>query len=325
MSTVLQEFLDAQMHHSYPLTDESGAVDITGSFTLPTSLITDIFLCAPNLPYVDKTKFYISNVLIRRYFIDITIGYLDGATRRPLGVFRNISTTADPQTAYDFIPSEIQTGDQWTPLYFMTGQIIIGDAAAAIKSLGSWSFSQADDAHSTGIVCTRVSKGLLNVQYVSINDRLFTGNVRLRQGQNVKLSVDTRVVAGQPETVVTIDASLNATSALKLTNDADVLAELTRLYGAPLRTINGLLPDAARNFTFSGGDCTTVNPQGQNALTIANPCAAPCCDPDTNIQNLLTSVANLNLRYAQLKAFFDATSASITSLQNKLLVLGSEV
>ena len=37
------------------------------------------------------------------------------------------------------------------------------------------------------------------------------------------------------------------------------------------------------------------------------------------------SIANLNLRYGQLKSFYDSSGTTINSLQNKLLVLGSEV
>ena len=324
MTTVFEEFLDGNLHWSYPLTDDSGGEDNTGAFSIPSALISDIYMCVPNLSYVDKTKFYISNILIRRYFIDIEISYDDPAVTRPLGVFKNISTTAAVHSSYDFIPTETQSNDQWTPMYHMTGQIIIGDAAQAIQYIGSWSFDQSTTGRSSKIVSTRISKGLLNVQYISINGRLFTGNVRLREGSNIQMQTDQRVVNGVPETVVTISASLNAASSLQLANDEDVLAALTSLYGRPMKTINGMSPNSSRNFTFIGQDCTTVE-SIDHGLVINNPCAAPCCDSDENITNLMASVSNLNLRYSQLKAFFDGVSGSINTVQNKLLVLGTEV
>jgi len=325
MSTVLREFLDQNLDKIYPLTDESGARDNTNSFILPSSLITDIYLCAPNLPWVDKTQFYISNVLIRRYFIDVEISYDDAAVTRPLGTFKNINTEAPLQSTYDFIPSEFQSNDQYAPLYHMTGQIIIGDPAQSIQYLGSWSFSQADAEHSTKIVSTRVSLGLLNVQYISINGRLFTGNVRLREGSNLVMDVDTREVDGVEETVITFSATLNAGNILQLANDSDVLDALIAQYGRPIKTVNGLDPDTDRNFTFLPQDCTTIGQGGDHSVVVSNPCSVPCCDEDTNIENILTSIANLNLRYSQLKSFYDATSGTLDSLQNKLLVLGSEV
>ena len=325
MSEVFREFADLNLHRVYPLTDESGGKDTTDTFVLPTALITDIYLCAPNLPQVDKTKFFIQNILIRRFFIDITLGYLDPAVNRPLGVFKNISTTAPLHTSYDFVPSEQQTSDQFTPLFHMTGQITIGDPAEAIGLLGSWSFSQADPEHSTFITSTRVAKGLLNVQYISINDRLFTGNVRLREVTNIDLDVDQRVVDGELETVITLNASLAAGSTLQLANDEDVLNALIDRFGRPVRTINGMVPDSERNFSLLGADCTTVDPSGDHGVTISNPCANPCCDEDVNINNILDSISNLNLRYAQLKSFYDAASATLNNQQNKLLVLGAEV
>jgi hypothetical protein len=325
MSEVYREFLDENLMRVYPFTDESGARDNTNSFILPSSLITDIYLCAPNLSWVDKTKFYISNILIRRYFIDIEISYDDPSVTRPLGVFKNISTTAALQSTYSFVPTEYQSNDQYTPLFHMTGQIVIGDPAESIQYLGSWSFNQADDAHSTKIVSTRVALGLLNVQYISINGRLFTGNVRLREGSNVVMDVDQRTVNGVQETVVTISATLNADSNLQLVNDEDVLNALTSLYGRPLRTINGMLPDPDRNFNLLPADCTTIQQSGEHAVVVSNPCSVPCCDEDTNIDNILTSIANLNLRYSQLKSFYDAAATTLNSLQNKLLVLGTEV
>jgi hypothetical protein len=325
MSQVFQEFADQNLHRVYPLTDESGGVDTSDQFTLPTSLITDIYLCVPNLPVVDKNKFYVSNVLVRKFFIEVTIGYDDPAVTQPLGVFKNISTAAELHTTYDFSPSQIQSGDEFTALYHMTGQITIGDTSEISALLGSWSFSQADDTHSTFISTSRIGKGLLNVQYISVNDRLFTGNVKFREGSNITLDVDTQTVDGEYETVITVSASLNANSLLQLNSDADVLAALISQFGAPILSINGLLPEPEdRNFNIFGLDCTTVD-AAANGLVLSNPCASPCCDEDTNLANILDSIANLNLRYAQLKAFLDAQFTSQNTLQNKLLVLGSEV
>lgn len=324
MSIALQEFNDKNLHRSYPLVDSAGAVDITGTFTLPSALITDIYLCAPNLPNIDICKFYIQNIVIRQFFIDITLGYDDPAVPLPIGVFKNISTQAPLHSTYRFVPAETQSGDAFTPLYHMTGQITIGDSAEALQALGSWNFTPIDDEHSTFISPSRVGQGLLNVQYISINDRLFTGNIKLREGANVEMEVETQTVDGVVETTITLNATLNAGAPLQLNNDQDVLDALVAEYGAPLLSVNGLLPDSDRNFNIFGVDCTAVEGT-DNGLLISNPCASPCCDEDTNIENIMTSINNLNLRYAQLKSYFDSQSATINDLQNKLLVLGAEV
>ena len=326
MSAIFTEFLNENLHRSYPLTEASGGLDSTGAFSLPSSLISDIFLCAPCLPEVDKSKFYIERVVVRKSFVDIELGYDDALITSPLGVFRNIDTSLPPHQAYDFIPYEYTGGGVLAPLYYMTGQVIVGEFVETVRSLGSWNFDQSTAEKSTKILETRISKGLLNVQYISINDRLYTGNVKLKEGANVSLDVDTRTLeGGDTETVITVSASLNAASTLQLSNDEDVINALTDLYGRPIRTINGMLPDPNRNFNVLGGDCTAIEPEGSHAVVISNPCSRPCCDEDTNIDNILSSIANLNQRYATLKAFYDSTSTAVNSIQNKLLVLGSEV
>jgi hypothetical protein len=319
MSTALQEFADENLHRVYPLDDAASAVDVTGSFTLPTSLITDIFLCAPNIALVDKAKFYISNITIRKFFIDITLSY-DGVDE-PIGTFKNISTTADVHSTYDLVPSQVQSQDAFAPLFFMTGQIMIGEPNESLRFLGSWNF----DYPNTQIIATRISKGNVNVQYIQINDRIFTGVVKLREGANISLEVEENtLVNGDIENVITINAQLTADSDLQLNNDADILAALIEQFGTPILTVNGLFPDVGRNFTFLGADCTIVSSVG-NGLSIGNPCATPCCDEDSNIAQIQNNIANLNLRYANLIDFFNALQTSQADLQNKLLVLGSQV
>jgi hypothetical protein len=320
VSQVLQEFLDDNMHRSYPLEDDSTGIDVTGALTLPSPLITDIFLCVPNLPNIDKTKFYISNIIIRAFFIDITLSYDDPAVVDPIGVFKQISTTAELQATYDFIPSELQTGNEYTALFHMTGQIVIGAAEEATKFLGSWNFLPAE----TAIVSTRISKGLLNVQYISVNDNLFTGNVRFREGNNVSLDTTTTTILGVPHTVITVSASLNAGSSLQIANDEDLLTALINKFGVPIQSINGMLPDVNRNFNVFGLDCSAVS-NITNGITLGNPCATPCCDQDANLTSILESITNLNSRYGQLKGFYDATSSSINDLQNRLLALGTTI
>ena len=202
----------------------------------------------------------------------------------------------------------------------MTGQIVVGDATEAVNSLGSWNFS----AEQTTISPARVSRGLINVQYISIDDRLFTGNVKLRAGSNIELNVQTETVDGQTETTITVSATLNAGSVLQLNNDQDILDRIIQEYGVPIQSINGLIPDSSRNFNLYGEDCVSIS-EVANGLVFSNPCSAPCCEEDPNITSLMDSVANQNLRYAQLKAFFDGLSTAVNNLQNKLLVLGSEI
>jgi hypothetical protein len=316
MADIYTEFADQNLHRAYPLVDSADGMDLGNSFELPTELISDIYLCAPNLSIVDCSKFYIDYIIARRAFIEISIGY-EGLSES-LGVFRNISTGGVPlHSVYQFIPSEIQTNDDFAALYIMTGQITIGKPEVLLPHLGQWVFSP--DA--TRITPTRISKGLRNVQYISVNNRIFSGNVQLREGSN--LTMDVTEVGDL--TIITFNANLlEDIGNVQLNSDADVLSALTNLYGVPVLTINGLFPDAARNFEVAGADCTLVDAVDAG-IVITNPCADPCCDGDSELDALNQSIANLNQRYAQLKANTDAIASDVNVLQGRVQGLATEI
>lgn len=320
------EFCDQMMHRVYPLTDNSGGLDTTGQFRLPTSLITDIYLCAPNTPGVSTDRFYISRVMIRRHNIDVEISFDSPDLTSPLGVFQQIKTDAPLQACYLFTPySSSAPAGALAPLYYMTGQICIGDAQEALRSLGSWEFEPTAPDNYTWITPTRIGLGVLSMQYIMINDRVYTGSVRLREGENIRLDTDTEEIGGVTHTVITVNASLQAGSPdINLASDGDVITALTDLFGVPIQTVNGIRPDVARNFNIEGADCIDIGVL-DFGIEISNPCATPCCDENDNVETLRQSAANLNLRYAQLHSFFEAVSRAINGTQQKLLVLGSEV
>lgn len=316
MSEIYTEWLDQNLHRVYPLQDDMTGQATNGNISIPTKLMSDIFLCVPNHPSIDIELFYISNITVRSRFIDISIGY-EGVSDL-IGSFSNIDMTASVHTTYLFTPLKQQTGDITALLFHITGQITMGELSALDTFIGSWNF----DINTARITPTRMSEGLINVQYISVNDRLYSGTVRLLEGDNIELTAEEETIGGLPVTTITVSASLNSDSAVQLNNDEDVIDALVARFGRPLRTINGLLSDVDRNFRLEGADCTDVEDL-TTGVVISNPCATPCCDEDENIADIQGSIANLNLRYAQLKASLDSGNREVTDLQNKFLSLGA--
>lgn len=317
MAEVYREFCDQNMHRAFPLSDASAGKDTSGTFYLPTDLITDIFLCVPNITGLDKTAFYISNISIRRYQLDITIGY-DGVSDY-IGSFRAISTTAALHTQYDYVPAETSLGNDYDALFHATGQITIGNAAEAAATPGSFSFDYANGA----ILGSRISAGLLNVQYFQVGDRLLTGTIKLKAGANVELNLVTDDTVDPPVHTITVSASLNAgADVLDLLNNADVVAALTALYGVPIQTINGIRPDSSMEFTLAAADCSKLTSLA-HGISLANPCARPCGDEDANVNQLLEDVGALDLRYGQLRSYLDAQGAQLNDLMQKMIALGT--
>jgi len=307
-----QEFADTNLHRSFPLEDGSAGNDTSGSFVLPTSLMTDMYLCVPNIPEVDVEKFYVSSVIARRATIEIVISYDDPQTPEPLGAFKGIVVAAAPQSTYLFSPSKVEAASPLSALYLMTGQITIGIAEETSRLLGSWRF----DPSETLISPTRIARGLINVQYIQIGDRLLSGTVKFQEGANVTLDVQTSADV----TTVTID--VEDASSVDILTDADVITALTNATGTPIRSINGLLPDVSRNFDVLTDDCTEITPLAAG-ISIGNPCATPCCPEDENITQLTNSVENLNLKYADLIRFYEETRDLVNEIQGKLFSLGN--
>jgi hypothetical protein len=309
---VYEEFTDKNLHRSYPLLDSSSGNDTSGSFTLPTSLITDMYLCVPNIPEVDVNKFYVSYVIARRATIEIGISYDDAATPDILGSFKSVLVEAPLQQTYLFTPAGNEVVGPLTALSIMTGQITIGNPRETSTLLGNWRF----DPLETYISPTRVSQGLINVQYFSVGDNLFTGVINLSGGPGVDLDV---VTAGDT-TTITVNVDTDSSTAI-LTDD-DVITALTNDVGPPIRSVNGILADANRDFSVQGGDCTEVT--GLSAgISIGNPCATPCCPEDENIASLKGSVESLNLKYADLIRFYELNRDLVNEIQNKLFSLGN--
>lgn len=307
-----QEFTDQNLHRSYPLTDAAPGQDITGTFRLPSSLMTDMYLCVPNIPEVDVEKFYISSILVRMYQIEIMVSYDDVLTPSPIGSFKGILVDANIQSTYSFIPAKLTNGNVLDVLYACTGQIIIGDARETATKVGHWSF----DPSQTYILPTRIARGLLNVQYIKVLDNYYNGVIKLAAGAGIDITVNTV----SNETTITISAVGDVTDTLL--SDQDVIDALTNEVGVPIRSINGVLPDINRNFDIVEEECTEVIDLAAG-ISISNPCATPCCDENSNLTAIKESITNLNLKYADLFRFYEANSAVINEIQGQLLVLGT--
>jgi len=317
MAQVFQEFCDENMHRNFPLTDDASVTDTTGALTIPTNLMVDMYLCIPNTAGVDLSRFYVSNITVRQFFVDITLGHADlGAV---IGTFRNITVGATLHTSYDFIPAEVEISGDLNPIYYATGQVTIGSAESMAQHPGSWSFVFAE----TPVSVTRVSEGLMNVQHIQADDRLFTGLVTLKEGNNVTLSVETTGTAPDADTTITMAASLTGdVGALDLQSDNDVLTALISRYGPPVQTINGIRPNSSMDFLIQGADCTKVQAV-DNGLTFSNPCARPCGEESAEMSRALEDVGNLDLRYASLREFIEGVATELNANIQRMISLGA--
>jgi hypothetical protein len=310
--TVLAEWLDRNQHRVFPLEDSMTGEDATGSFTIPMSFLADIFLCVA--PDTDITAYYIKSIIVRRYTIDVEIGYDGDDEALTVGWFTKITHDQAINSSYNFEPSDQLVEDNKV-FTIMSGVLIVGSVEAILTFPGQWSFT----SDKTSLLSTRVTTGLAGVTSVMLGSDIYKGKIALKEGSGVRLTPS--YDADNNRTIITISADVgNLTDVdIPLTNDASILANLTALYGTPIVNINGVPPDSDGNFTLQPIDCTTLTSIG-TGLSIENPCSLPCCDKSV-LDDAYTSIAELNLRYARMEGYYQSIGRNVNELQSRMIAL----
>jgi len=309
--SVLEEFLNENMHRNYPILDGGSAQDLTGRYNIPTDLITDIYLCVP-METVDEGIYFISGLIVRRYTVDVEISYKEtGESAFVIGWFHNISTSADMFQSYSFVSIDQTSGSNYV-FEDTTGTLMAGTGLGAILTPGLWEF----DEISTPLIATAMNEGPTQFRSLQIGDELITGNVILEEGDNV--TIETQYEAFTDTTTITFSAAL-AVSELEtpLVDDASLLTNLTALYGTPITKINNLIPDPDGNFELAEADCINIS-NYEHSITFSNPCGEPCCDKESYLTPVYNSVDQLNARHVRLENFLEQATADIGTVLTRM-------
>ena len=312
--TVLPEWLDQNAHRQFPLDDAASGIDTTGYFTLPQTLLVDMFVCAPLT--ADPTKFFLSQVVVRTSFIDLTLSYVKpDATIIQVATVTAIPADAARNTTFTLEPVQHTAADE-RPFNLLTGVVVVGSCVPAIQYPGQWAFTST-----TGkIISARISQGLSVIQSISDGTDIFSGNIVLKEGVNVRMTPS--YDAGTDTTTITISADLTTGDALAtaLVDDTSILTALTEKYGRPITSINGEPSDANFDFRLNPLDCTQITSAATYGLEISNPCGKPCCDKSM-LDTAYTTLSDLNLRYARMEAYYESLSRNLNDLQARLVAL----
>ena len=313
--TPLNEWCDENAHRQFPLTDDATGRDLTDSFNLPQTMLCDLFFCVP--PGADVEKFFLKSVLVRRESVDLEFAYTkpDTSVITIANVVR-IPLDAPRNSVYYIEPAEQALTDDKI-FEIMVGAVVIGTLEFAVDYPGYWEFDQA----AAKIISSRINQGLAAVHSIGVGDSLFTGNVRLQEGENVTLSPSYDVGTGI--TTILVSANIGSLEALEipLTSDAAIIAALVNKYGRPIETVDHVQADADGNLTLREEDCTEIRAiPAEYAVAVSNPCALPCCDK-SHLDNVYSSISELNLRYARMESYYENLSKNINELQARLVGL----
>lgn len=307
----LEEFLNENMHRSYPIMDGADASDVSGTYNIPTELIADMRIVIPE-GYKNTGTFFISSIVVRRYTVDIELSYRpdDTGIVTVVGNFFNISTSDTLFAEYNLIPEE--QPDPLSTLSDITGSVIAGVGTAAATLPGEWVFSYS----ATPIVPTVVVEQLTKFRSVQVGDTIYTGNIILKEGPNV--SINTTFDPSSDTTTLTFSATTpESTVEAPLVDDNSLIERLVSIYGPPITRINGLSP-VDGNFNIKGADCINITNDGTSGVIMNNPCGKPCCDEGSYLTPVYESLNQLNARHVRLETFLQSTVNNTDTLLSRL-------
>ena len=317
MPDTLLEFLNENLHRNYPVMDGSSCRDVSDSYNIPTELIADIHLSVP-VGSTSSGRFFISALVVRRYTIDLEIGYEPaGQQAIPIGWFHNIDAEATEFNDYSFT-SLSQTNPDMAYFEDITGRLVAGAGLTTTVLPGSWEFLP----DSTELVPTTLDEGLTKFRSLRVGSSVLTGDIILEEGDNVTITSSYDLASDT--TTIKIEAVETQTSGLVINSDQDIIDALTDMYGHPITSINEIPPMDDGAFYLAGADCVSIGPEG-SGLKIINPCGKPCCSEDSYLAPVYDSLNQLNANHVRLEDFLSGALDNTSSLLGRLKDLENSV
>lgn len=258
------EWLDHNGERAYPFAAEASRRDQTGSFQLPNDFITSLQLAVPVGLNVSPAKFFVSSVTNLPGGFAIVISY-NGTGGDVVVASASVARAAHtPGNSYrltgqgDFLDA--------------TGHLTLGDTGNIDNQPpGTFHFDFADGRLEPDAIRPML-RGLqgIRVQNNGELSRLLTGIVTLVPGRNSRISV-VEVSGQDPQIVFDAIEGEGLNSSCECGDGVELLP--------PIRSINGVRPDATGNIELLTNVCLSLEQNGDNVLTLTETCGRtdPCC------------------------------------------------
>lgn len=256
------EWLNTNSQRSYPLASDATKLDESETFRIPDSFLLSLYFPVNSSVNIEAERFFIYSIVVFSTGVSLNLGYDDG-----LGNTAIVATSVMPFLGHTEFKSYALVGSG--DFDDSAGKVVFGKLSD-IQALpaGQYLFSYAGGKLDTD--CIRpVIRGVSSISLVNGNDKTekLHGEIELIAGTNMQLSV--AQVSGQP-TQIRFDA-IDGTGLSKtcICTDDDTTAPC-------IRTINGIPPTAAGDFTIMTDQCLSITDQ-TNGIKIADVCSSPCC------------------------------------------------
>lgn len=261
MYTINVDWLNQNALRNYPLIDGASRVASSGA-ELPNALIVDLNVPVP-LGSVEPGDLFVQRVYGFHAGVVITL-----ASAKNPGVSLMTATVFIDQ--HELFKSYPMVGS--SALEGATGRITIGSLEAlAGASLSLYDFTTVPD--NTRLVVSATRPLLRGIQGIRVAGQdIVSGVVTFAAGSNVSLGT-----ASNLDGTNTLYISAQTGSATTTTTDEECGCASTQEPDLPpIRSINGVFPDANGNFSLSALDCTELRAVS-NGIVINDRCTEPCC------------------------------------------------
>lgn len=288
----------------YPLADWATGKDASGTFQLPDDFLVDLVLPAPADSAVDPARILVLSVASYPSGVRIRIGYQPESG--PAVAIAQAVVSREGHSEFRSYPL-VGLGD----FEQAAGLITVGRFDSIdLQPGGEFAFNLAGgQLVASCLVPTTRAVRSVRTRTGGAATAWFDGSLEILGGANIR--VTPRVEGG------TLVVRLDAVPGVNLAADCGCADAI----GDPIRTINGLPPDADGNFDIAGNACISVD-VGQGSITIKDACSEPCCGC-AEAEALAGELETLKQWRVELTAFAERLAAQVTTTDQ--VVLGSRL
>lgn len=282
------EALNENSQRRFPLFEGASQLDITGSVKIPTNFLVDMILPVHAGLTVDPTKFHLKTLTVLGTGVTAVFGY-DGTA---IASFSLDATT--------FTPNQTLALEGTGDFFDSEGKVVVGSIVDILSLAGEYEFDVAGAQLETHVIVPDL-RGV-SALFIKNGDEVsgpFDGDITLEAGNNF-------AIAFQQRSGTAVDPHILSFSAIDGAGlNTDCACDENRVLPC-IKTINGIEPDTAFNFTVLESECIKLEAIA-NGIQIKDPCSTPCCGCQEldivkqTLERVVTQVNSLSNLASQLE------------------------